>query len=89
MASFILVFVSWINWGLTNKEGFSKENHERLASLYRKLDRNGVKCMLTNHNTELINQLYDGFEITVVPVKRMINCDATNRVGEEVIVTNY
>lgn len=71
------------------KEGFSKENHERLASLYRKLDRNGVKCMLTNHNTELINQLYDGFEITVVPVKRMINCDATNRVGEEVIVTNY
>ena len=44
--------------------------------------------MLTNHNTELINELYGnkGYTIDVVSVKRMINSDASNRVGEEVII---
>ena len=47
--------------------------------------------MLTNHNTELINELYGnkGYRIDVVSVKRMINSDASNRVGEEVIICNY
>ena len=47
--------------------------------------------MLTNHNTELINQLYQGkgYRIDVVSVKRMINSDASKRTGEEVIICNY
>ena len=45
--------------------------------------------MLTNHNTELINELYKDYNIEVVPVKRMINSKASNRKGEEVIITNY
>ena len=47
--------------------------------------------MLTNHNTDLINELYGnkGYKIDVVSVKRMINSDASNRVGEEVIIYNY
>ena len=47
--------------------------------------------MLTNHNTELIRQLYGqrGYKIDVVSVKRMINSDASNRVGEEVIICNF
>ena len=47
--------------------------------------------MLTNHNTELIHTLYGdkGYNIDVVNVKRMINSDASNRVGEEVIICNY
>lgn len=47
--------------------------------------------MLTNHNTELINELYSGkgYRMDVVSVKRMINSDATNRVGEEIIICNY
>ncbi len=47
--------------------------------------------MLTNHNTELIEQLYGnkGYTISVVNVKRMINSDANNRKGQEVIICNY
>ena len=73
------------------KEGFDMESHKRLARLFDELTERGCHCMLTNHNTELINQLYGdkGYKIDVVSVKRMINSDATNRVGEEVIICNY
>ena len=73
------------------KEGFDIESHKRLAKLYDELTARGCYCMLTNHNTELINELYGnkGYKIDVVSVKRMINSDASNRVGEEVIICNY
>lgn len=73
------------------KEGFDIESHKRLASLFDKLTDKGCYCMLTNHNTEFINSVYGnkGYKIDVVSVKRMINSDATNRVGEEVIICNY
>ena len=45
--------------------------------------------MLTNHNTELINELYKEYNKKTVQVKRMINSDASKRTGEEVIITNY
>ena len=73
------------------KEGFDIESHRRLAELYDELTARGCYCMLTNHNTELINELYGnkGYQIDIVNVKRMINSDASNRVGEEVIICNY
>lgn len=73
------------------KEGFDIESHKRLAKLYDELTASGCYCMLTNHNTELINELYGNkdYKIDVVSVKRMINSDASNRVGEEVIICNY
>lgn len=73
------------------KEGFDMESHVRLARLYDELTARGCYCMLTNHNTALINELYGskGYKMDVVSVKRMINSDAANRVGEEVIICNY
>ena len=73
------------------KEGFDIESHKRLAKLYDELTMRGCYCMLTNHNTDLINELYGnkGYKIDVVSVRRMINSDASNRVGEEVIICNY
>lgn len=73
------------------KEGFDIESHLRLAKLYDELTARGCYCMLTNHNTKLINELYGnkGYRMDVVSVKRMINSDASNRVGEEVIICNY
>ena len=71
------------------KEGFVKEDHERLAMVFRRLDKRGCYCMLTNHNTDFINELYEGYTIEAVPVKRMINSDASKRTGEEVIIRNY
>lgn len=73
------------------KEGFDIESHRRLARFYNELTSRGCYCMLTNHNTALINELYGdkGYKMDVVSVKRMINSDAANRVGEEVIICNY
>ena len=73
------------------KEGFDIESHKRLAKLSDELTARGCYCMLTNHNTDLINELYGnkGYKIDVVSVRRMINSDASNRVGEEVIICNY
>ena len=73
------------------KEGFDIESHKRLARLYDELTARGCYCMLTNHNTDLIKELYGnkGYKIDVISVKRMINSDASNRVGEEVIIRNY
>lgn len=73
------------------KEGFDVESHKRLAKLYDELTKRGCYCMLTNHNTEFIHELYGnkGYRIDVVSAKRFINSDASNRVGEEVIICNY
>jgi DNA adenine methylase len=71
------------------KEGFDYEDHLRLANLYKRLSEQGVYCMLTNHNAELVNELYKDFNIKVVQVSRNINSKASARKGEEVIITNY
>ena len=71
------------------KGGFEEKDHIRLANLYKELSDKGVYCMLTNSNTDFIKSLYSGYKIEVVNVKRLINRDANNRKGEEVIITNY
>lgn len=71
------------------KDGFSYEDHRRLAELFKRLDAAGAKIMLSNHNVDLVYELYAGFRIEGVDVKRAINRDASKRVGKEVIITNY
>lgn len=71
------------------KGGFELEDHIRLANLFKELSNKGVYCMLTNSNTDFIKELYKDYRIDVVNVKRLINRDASNRKGEEVIITSY
>lgn len=71
------------------KDGFSLEDHKRLAELFKELDGRGAKLMLSNHNVPLVHELYNGYNIEVVEVKRNINGDSSKRTGEEVIITNY
>ena len=71
------------------KDGFSYEDHKRLASLFRELDKRGAMIMLSNHNVPLVHELYEGFQIEEISVRRAINSDASKRVGKEVIRTNY
>ena len=71
------------------KEGFSYDDHVRLADLYNQLTDRGVYCMLTNHDTDLIRTLYKDYNITEVDVSRSINRNGSNRKGKEVIITNY
>ncbi len=71
------------------KDSFGKEGQIRLAKLFKKLDERGCFLMLTNHNTELIQNLYSEYKIETVAVKRMINSNSKKRTGSEVIITNY
>jgi len=71
------------------KDGFTYEDHVRLAELYKRLDARGVKAMLSNHDVSLVYELYKGYKIENVDVRRSINSDAKKRVGKEVIITNY
>lgn len=73
-----------------SKFDFNKEDQKRLAECFKDLTKRGVKCMLSNHNTKFINELYQGFNIQVINAKRVINSKASGRGNvEEVIITNY
>lgn len=73
-----------------SKFDFNKDDQVRLANCFNDLSNRGVKCMLSNHNTKFINELYKNFNIHVVKAKRMINANASGRGNvEEVIITNY
>lgn len=71
------------------KGGFSFEDHERLAKLFYRLDKIGALCMISNNDVPLAHELYKGFNIESFDVKRMINRDASKRMGREVLITNY
>ncbi|AUB32019.1 DpnII family type II restriction endonuclease [Spiroplasma floricola] len=70
---------------------FGKEGQIRLNNFLINVDKKGVKWILTNHNTELINELYKNFNIYRIPVNRFINSDSDNRQNStfETIITNY
>jgi len=72
-----------------DKTGFKVGEHVRLSEVFKSLTDSGIKCMLTNHNTELIQELYKDFKKVEINVKRNINSDATKRIGKELIITNY
>lgn len=69
--------------------GFPTVEHERLATLFKRLSKRGIYCMLSNSDTKFIKDLYSDFSISIIPVKRLINCDGTKRMGTEVIIRNY
>lgn len=71
------------------KDGFTYDDHVRLSELYKNLNDKGVKAMLSNHDVDLVYELYDGFKIEQIDVRRNINSNAKKRTGKEVIITNY
>lgn len=71
------------------KDGFTYDDHLRLAALYKSLADRGVRVMLSNHDVDLVHELYGDFTLEGTEVRRFINSDATKRKGKEVIITNY
>jgi len=58
------------------KEGFSKENHLRLCELFKRLSDRGCFCVLTNHNTDFVREMYGDFNIEVVNAKAQASVPA-------------
>jgi len=74
-------------------DGFNKSDQIRLKKLCDKLNKKGVKFLLSNSATDFIIDLYkenSDFKIEIVNATRNINADANKR-GEinEVLVRNY
>jgi len=72
--------------------GFDDVEQERLRNVMIKLTNRGVKCLLSNSDTEFIRELYNYelFEIISVQAKRAINSDSAGRGNvNEVLIKNW
>ena len=72
------------------ENGFGKEEQKRLSEVYKDLDKRGCFVMLSNYNTKLVKELYEGYNFNYVSAHRNIGASSKNRgMVEEVIITNY
>ena len=78
------------NFTSYTKEGFDVNLQFKLRDICDELDSIGVKFMLSNSDTKLVNELYADYEIKKVFASRAINVNADGR-GKitEVLVRNY
>ena len=55
-----------------------------------KLNKNGVKFLLSNSDCEFIRDLYKDYKIVTIKAKRAINSNGNNRGAiSEVLIRNY
>jgi len=72
------------------KGGFDASHQELLLLTCLKLHQKGVKWMLSNSNTPLIQELYRGFKVETVEAGRAINSKGDKRgCVLELIIRNY
>jgi len=72
--------------------GFDENDQERLCDVIKKMTRRGVKCLLSNSDTEYIRELYnhDIFDIITVQARRAINSNSAGRGAvNEVLIKNW
>ena len=72
------------------KDGFDIDMQFKLRDVCDELDSIGVKFLLSNSDTKLVNDLYENYNINKVFASRQINANADGR-GKitEVLVRNY
>lgn len=72
--------------------GFDESEQRRLRDLFTELTGRGVKCLLSNSDTEFIRGLYQNrrFEIIQVTAKRAINANSAGRGNvNELLIKNW
>ena len=72
------------------KDGFDMDMQLSLKDVCDELDSKGVKFLLSNSDTQFVNELYENYNIKKVFASRQINANADGR-GKitEVLVRNY
>ncbi len=72
------------------KDGFNIDMQFKLREVCDELDSMGVKFLLSNSDTKLVNELYENYNIKKVFASRQINANADGR-GKitEVLMRNY
>lgn len=71
------------------RDKFRENDHFRLAALCRELDSRGVRWAVSNSNTDLIRDLFEGYHMNILSNRREINLDSQNRHITELLITNY
>jgi len=85
------------NFKSYSKQDFTDNDQIELSKLFRELDKEGIKVMLSNSdpknnnpNDNFFDEIYSDYNIVRVPARRMINSDPTKRGAiNEIVVTNY
>ncbi len=68
------------------KEQFHEDSQRDLARMFKNLSSKNIRLVLTNSNTSLVNELYDGFDKIIVDSKRNISSKSSTRKGQDVII---
>jgi len=73
------------------KHGFTEKDQRELAEVFKQLDRKGCYVMLSNSDTELVRELYKGFNIFRIKTNRRINSKTDRRkaTAQELVIKNY
>lgn len=68
------------------KEGWTKDDLISLKAVCDDLVSKGCKVIITNNDTEFVRDLFVGYELKEVDVKRSINRKGDSRKGKELII---
>jgi DNA adenine methylase len=70
---------------------FGAEDQRRLAGLFQELDHHGCQVMLSNSSTDLIRELYDGYDQVPAHATRAISSKGNRRgaVPELLVMNRY
>lgn len=68
------------------KNSFYDDDQIELRDEFKRLERSGVKVVLTNSNADFVHELYKTHEINVFETKRYISSDSNTRQGQDVII---
>lgn len=69
--------------------GFPADQQQALARVVKALDAKGALVMMSNADTELIRELYSGFNLHQLSVTRRITCKSVRHQVAELVITNY
>ena len=68
------------------KEGWTRQDLERLKSVADSAVRKGAKVIISNNDTEFVRELFSDWNIESVEVSRSINRNGDGRKGKEVLI---
>jgi DNA adenine methylase len=68
---------------------FRESDHFRLAACCRELDLRGVRWAVSNSDTALIRNLFEGYRIECLANRREINLNSQDRAITELLIMNY
>lgn len=71
-------------------ERFNEDDHKRIVTVCKSLDKNGVKFLLSNSDCKATRKMYRAFNTESVDVRRSVSAKSSSRVlAPELLVRNF